>query len=85
MVLKLWLRVSLMTMFLLAGCVKPTPTPTAAGTQTPVGYPGYPPTATSEAYPANGAPATAPAAQPTPTSGPYPAPTAGAAARLVPL
>ena len=85
MVWKLWLRVSLVTLFLLTGCVKQTPTPASAGNQTPAGYPGYPPAATSEAYPADGPTATAPAVPPTQPSEPYPAPTTGAAARLGPL
>jgi hypothetical protein len=81
MVLKLWLRMGLLSMFLLAGCVQPTPTP--ASTQTPDAggaYPGLVPTLTPVPgnYPAPGSEAT-------PTAGPYPAPTSGAVSHLVPL
>lgn len=85
MVWKLWLRMSILSVFLLAGCVQPTPTP--AGTATPGAggaYPGLGPTATPfpPGYPASQA---TPAAESTQSGSPYPAPTTGAAARLAPL
>ena len=72
-------------MFLLAGCVQPTPTP-AATTGAGTAYPGQAPTLTPYApnYPAGATPQ-APSAEATPTAGPYPAPTSGALARLGPL
>ena len=86
MVWRMWLRISIVSVFLLAGCVQPTPTP--AGTQTPAGgYPGYPPTETSlpSSYPAGDTTPSAPPAVATQSSSPDPAPTTGAAARLAPL
>jgi hypothetical protein len=90
MALKWWLRVGLLSMFLLAGCKQSTPTPSSTQASTPgSAYPAYPPTATSApvSYPAPGTTATAvpPNTVPAPTSGPYPAPTSGAVAHLVPL
>ncbi len=91
MVSKWWLRMGLVSMFLLAGCVQPTPTSTPTATSSPAvpGYPGpgYPgPAATevpSTGYPGASTPL-APGAESTPT-GPYPAPTSGAVSHLVPL
>jgi len=86
MVWRMWLRMSIVSVFLLAGCVQPTPTP--AGTGTPQsGYPSYPPTETSlpSSYPSGDSTPTAPAGEATQPSVPYPAPTTGAAARLGPL
>ena len=81
MVWKLCLRLSIVSVFLLAGCKQPTPTPAGSPTAAASGaYPGLPTTATPfpPGYPANAATAT--------QSGlPYPAPTTGAAARLAPL
>jgi len=79
MVWKLWLRMSIVSVFLLAGCVQPTPTP--AGTATPVtnqGYPGQ--LVTSTPFPPG-----YPAPDATQSGSPYPVPTTGAAARLGPL
>lgn len=89
MVSKIWLRLSILSVFLLAGCVQPTPTPagsqTPAGGQTPSGYPIDSSTPKSDAYPAAGATPTAPAVDATQPGSPAPAPTTGAAARLAPL
>ena len=70
MVSKWWLRMGLLSMFLLAGCVQPTPTPTATSGAGSTAYPGLVPTATPVPgnYPA-------PGPQATPTVGPYVAPT----------
>ena len=82
MVWRMWLRMTIVSVFFLAGCVQPTPTP--AGTATPGtdgAYPGQSLTATPlpPGYPA--------AADATQSGSPYPAPapTTGAAARLGPL
>ncbi len=86
MVIRTWLRVSMLAAFLVAGCVQPTPTP--AGTATPAsGYPGFAPTETSlpASYPAGDVTPTPPAAETNQPGSPYPAPTTGAAARLGPL
>ncbi len=85
MVLKKCLRISLLTLFLLAGCVQPTPTPTAtvlppatnpngAGTA----YPGEAPTDTPgpSSYPAPGDTPVPPEATALPAT-PYPVATAG--------
>jgi len=88
MVSKWWLRVGLLSMFLLAGCKPPTATPTATPAQA-AGSPGYPAPAPTDtiappSYPAGTTP-TAPIPPDTPTSGPYPEPTAGGLAQRFPL
>ena len=81
MVWKMWLRLSILSVFLLAGCVQPTPTPASSPTAaTNSAYPGQSITDTPfpPGYPAN-------EATPAQSGSPYPAPTTGAAARLAPL